>query len=326
MKYIFTFFLAVTAWQVLSQVGIGTNNPDNSAQLDVSATTKGILFPRMTSVQRTSIAAPAAGLYVWDTNTKSLWFFDGVVWVNTASEATFGDVKSGIQAVDHSGWILLDGRAVNTLTATQQAAAASLGLVGNIPNATNSYLVQNGGALGAVAGSNTVTLTQGNLPNVNFIGNTSTAGNHGHGGITGDAGGHNHTGTTETTGAHQHSGTTNGAGSHSHSLSRRGNEDQVAHDPSNARAGESSAATTDRNFQGSFSTSTDGNHTHTFTTGSVGDHAHNFTTNAISNHNHSINTDGDHSHTVSVASGGSATPVNIAPQSLTVNMFIYLGQ
>lgn len=319
--YIFLTFVQT----VVSQVGIGTNTPDNTSMLEVQSNSKGFLLPRMSSAQRTSIASPASGLQVYDNNTNSLWYFNGTHWVNTITVASFGDVKSGIQTIDHSGWILLDGRAINTLTATQQAAAASLGLAGNIPNATNSYLVQNGGVMGAVTGSNTVTLTQGNLPNVNFTGNTSTAGNHDHGGISGNAGGHNHTGTTEITGAHQHSGTTNGAGSHAHSLSRRGNEDQYAHDPSNARAGESSAATTDRNFQGSFSTSTDGNHTHTFTTGSVGDHAHNFTTNAVSNHNHSINTDGAHLHTASVSSGGSATPVNIAPQSLTVNMFIYLG-
>ena len=326
MKLYLYLFFSLISLVVSAQVGIGTNTPDNSAILEVQATDRGMLIPRMTTVQRTSIINPAAGLHVFDISSNSLWFYNGTFWVNYATQAKYGDVKSGIHTQDHEGWVLLDGRAINTLSPSQQSVVASLGWVGNIPNASNAYLVQNGAALGAVSGSNTVTLTQGNLPNVNFIGNTSTAGNHGHGGITGDAGGHNHTGTTETTGAHQHSGTTNGAGSHSHSLSRRGNEDQVAHDPSNARAGESSAATTDRNFQGSFSTSTDGNHTHTFTTGSVGDHAHNFTTNAISNHNHSINTDGDHSHTVSVASGGSATPVNIAPQSLTVNMFIYLGQ
>jgi len=164
----------------LAQVGIGTNTPNNTSMLEVQSNSKGFLLPRMSSVQRTSIASPATGLQVYDNNTNSLWYFNGTQWVNIVMVASFGDVKSGIQTIDHSGWILLDGRAINTLTATQQAAAASLGLVGNIPNATNSYLVQNGGAMGAVSGSNTVTLTQGNLPNVNFTGNTSNAGSHNH--------------------------------------------------------------------------------------------------------------------------------------------------
>jgi hypothetical protein len=42
-------------------------------------------------------------------------------------------------------------------------------------------------------------------------------------------------------------------------------------------------------------------------------------------HSVTVNSSGDHTHSVSVSSGGSATPVNIAPRSMTVNMFIYLG-
>jgi hypothetical protein len=54
--------------------------PAASAMLDVSSTTNGLLIPRMTSVQRTAIAAPATGLYVYDTTTGSFWYFDGTVW------------------------------------------------------------------------------------------------------------------------------------------------------------------------------------------------------------------------------------------------------
>ena len=57
-----------------AQTGIGTLTPDGSAQLDVSSTTKGVLVPRMTTVQRTAIAVPADGLLVYDTDTKTFWF------------------------------------------------------------------------------------------------------------------------------------------------------------------------------------------------------------------------------------------------------------
>src|SRR4051812_47818946 len=43
--------------------------PAASAMLDVSSTTMGSLIPRMTSAQRTAIAAPATGLEVYDTST-----------------------------------------------------------------------------------------------------------------------------------------------------------------------------------------------------------------------------------------------------------------
>nr|MBP6681304.1 hypothetical protein [Saprospiraceae bacterium] len=57
-------------------VGINTDNsaPDASAILDVKSTDKGILVPRVTSVQRTGIASPAVGLLVFDTDTESFWY------------------------------------------------------------------------------------------------------------------------------------------------------------------------------------------------------------------------------------------------------------
>lgn len=52
-------------------IGIGTTSPNSSAMLDVSSTTKGMLTPRMNSMQRASIATPATGLLVFDTDTNS---------------------------------------------------------------------------------------------------------------------------------------------------------------------------------------------------------------------------------------------------------------
>ena len=63
-----------------AQVGIGTTSPDASSALDITATDKGFLMPRMTTVQKDAIAAPAEGLQVYDTDTKSSWTFDGTIW------------------------------------------------------------------------------------------------------------------------------------------------------------------------------------------------------------------------------------------------------
>ena len=65
--------------QVISQnVAINSDgsNPDASAMLDVSSTSKGMLIPRMTSAQRTSIGSPANSLLVFDTSTASFWYYD----------------------------------------------------------------------------------------------------------------------------------------------------------------------------------------------------------------------------------------------------------
>lgn len=61
-------------------VGIGTPTPASSAILELSSTSKGFLLPRMTSANRAAIADPIAGLQVFDTNTNSVWAFDGTNW------------------------------------------------------------------------------------------------------------------------------------------------------------------------------------------------------------------------------------------------------
>ncbi|MBP6186080.1 MAG: hypothetical protein KA479_14150, partial [Saprospiraceae bacterium] len=68
-------------------VSINTDNstPDPSAILDVKSTDKGMLIPRLTTVQRTGIASPAIGLLVFDTNTESFWYRDSTTWTNLLS-------------------------------------------------------------------------------------------------------------------------------------------------------------------------------------------------------------------------------------------------
>ena len=66
----------------MAQVGIGTNTPAPSAQLDVTSTERGFLPPRMTTAQRDLIATPATGLLVFQTdNTAGYYFYDGTACV-----------------------------------------------------------------------------------------------------------------------------------------------------------------------------------------------------------------------------------------------------
>jgi hypothetical protein len=51
-----------------TSVGIGTTSPDSSAILDLSATTKGFLPPRMTETERLAIVSPTIGLMVYQTD------------------------------------------------------------------------------------------------------------------------------------------------------------------------------------------------------------------------------------------------------------------
>jgi len=110
----------------------------------------------------------------------------GVTWKKISGNApmsviNYGDVKTGFQSTDHNGWVKLNGRAKSTLSATQQLQATALGIGTNLPDASNAFLVQNGSTVGTVAGSNTKTIAQANLPNINFpTATTNTTGSHSH--------------------------------------------------------------------------------------------------------------------------------------------------
>lgn len=76
---LFSFtFLVFAAYS--QNVGIGTNAPNSSAQLDVTSTTRGLLIPRMTSKQRIAIVTPANGLMVYDINLSGFYFYNGTSW------------------------------------------------------------------------------------------------------------------------------------------------------------------------------------------------------------------------------------------------------
>jgi hypothetical protein len=68
--------------------GIGTNSPNASSLLEIKSTTKGILIPRMTLVQRNAIATPAAGLLIYQTNsTPGFYYYNGTSWIAIAPKS-----------------------------------------------------------------------------------------------------------------------------------------------------------------------------------------------------------------------------------------------
>jgi hypothetical protein len=63
-------------------------DPDNSAILDVSSITKGILIPRMNAFQKGNIAAPATGLMIYQTDgTTGFYYYNGSAWVQAIGPA-----------------------------------------------------------------------------------------------------------------------------------------------------------------------------------------------------------------------------------------------
>lgn len=104
MKKIILFFvLSHVSLSALSQIGIGTTNPNSSAALDIQSTTKGVLIPRLTTVQRNAIPTPATGLLVFDNTTNSFWFKNAVDWVELTDTANNIWKKNGANAYVPTG-------------------------------------------------------------------------------------------------------------------------------------------------------------------------------------------------------------------------------
>ncbi|MBI4649322.1 MAG: hypothetical protein HY738_22670, partial [Bacteroidia bacterium] len=58
---------------------------DSSAMLDIKSLTKGMLVPRLTTIQRNAISNPATGLLVFDNDELSFFFYNGTEWINLSS-------------------------------------------------------------------------------------------------------------------------------------------------------------------------------------------------------------------------------------------------
>jgi hypothetical protein len=96
-KRIILLFL-LTSINVFAQTGIGTTTPDASAKLDVSATNKGFLPPRVTltsGTDNTTIPSPATGLLVYNTGNNAglvagYYYWNGTSWATIATASGSG--------------------------------------------------------------------------------------------------------------------------------------------------------------------------------------------------------------------------------------------
>ncbi|MEW5676236.1 hypothetical protein ABGT15_07975 [Flavobacterium enshiense] len=190
-KLLLLFFCS----SLYAQVGVGTPTPNEDAIIEVVSTDKGILLPRVPLQginQPNPMDAHVSGMIVFNTaqngagiNTvyPGLYYNDGTSWIRlNPNTVKIGELKHSFSNADHNGWYLLDGRTVSSLPALAQANAGTIGLSSNLPDAADRFLKAKTGSesLGDTAGSHTFTITQSNLPNINFTGTTNSGGNHNH--------------------------------------------------------------------------------------------------------------------------------------------------
>ena len=83
--------LAIIGPETFAQsVGIHNPTPDPTAALDIASDDQGLLIPRMSSSDRVAIGSgtPATGLLVFDNDTNSFWFWNGISWLEIGGTDT----------------------------------------------------------------------------------------------------------------------------------------------------------------------------------------------------------------------------------------------
>jgi hypothetical protein len=108
MEKRYILFILFSTFQFVSkaQTGIGTTTPNASAKLEVYATNKGFLPPRVALTSATdvsTIASPVAGLLIYNTATAGsipnnvvpgYYFYNGSAWVQIAGGLIIDNSKT----------------------------------------------------------------------------------------------------------------------------------------------------------------------------------------------------------------------------------------
>jgi hypothetical protein len=133
------------ATSCFAQVGMGTTTPAASSKLEVSSTTKGVLFPRMTNAQMLLVSNPVQGLQIYNTNANCMYYYDGQQWLSTLNAisvlADAGDVvqldnfrvrvstsgNRSMQISTLSGSIKVSGTSFNLFVSTNVGSTGGIG-------------------------------------------------------------------------------------------------------------------------------------------------------------------------------------------------------
>lgn len=153
---LFVFLLLVTS--IHAQVGVGTRTPNSDAMLEVSATNKGLLLPRVALSSTTSAAplsAHVAGMSVFNTATvgdltPGYYYNDGSKWLRVSS-GTIADATTTA-----SGKIKLAGDLAGTADVpTVPGLALKVDKVSGKDLSTNDFTTAEKNKLAAISGDNT---------------------------------------------------------------------------------------------------------------------------------------------------------------------------
>lgn len=85
--FIAAFLAAVNIQAQSFSINTDGSNAHSSAMLDVKSNSKGILIPRLSTVQRNAIATPAKGLIVFDSTVNNFYYHNGNNWLELFADS-----------------------------------------------------------------------------------------------------------------------------------------------------------------------------------------------------------------------------------------------
>lgn len=120
---------------IIAQTGIGTTTPNASAKLDVSATNKGFLPPRISLTDiydQTTIPSPATGLLVYCKGDAGLaagyYYWNGNAWATIATAGGSGSFASSFMRGSRTGTQTIAVGGVVTFSSIDNSAGNDISL------------------------------------------------------------------------------------------------------------------------------------------------------------------------------------------------------
>ena len=167
---ILLFFAITISMYSSAQVGIGTSNPDASAALEIQSTSRGLLIPKLSKIQRDAINSPAVGLLLYQTdNNPGFYYYNASnTWIRIGSNNTSNIAANTASITANINDIALKAPLASpTFTGTPSLPTGTTGITQSPAN--NSTAIATTAYVDNAASTASRPLTDGNI----FLGNSS---------------------------------------------------------------------------------------------------------------------------------------------------------